>query len=216
MMYHNQTKAERLKEFTLTTFFGRIPTMLLGIGIRNLIYKSLFKRMGNPVYIQEGAKFFGAKCIEIGEIVHIFKGVSIDARGINNHIYIKEGVVLNQGANIRALNATNIDIGERTFVGQNVCIIGLGNIKIGKDCVIADNSGIFALHHVFSDTNQNITYNEVSRKGVVIEDDCWLGHGVTVLNGVTIGKGSVIGTNSVVTEDIPPYSNAAGIPAFIA
>jgi acetyltransferase-like isoleucine patch superfamily enzyme len=47
----------------------------------------------------------------------------------------------------------------------------------------------------------------------VIEDDVWLGAGVTVVDGVTIGKGSIIGAGAVVTSDIPPYSIAVGIPA---
>lgn len=213
-MYYNQTRVERLKEFILTTFFGRIPTAL-GIELRNVIYQSLFKRMGNSVYIQEGADFFGASCMEIGKIVHIFKGVSIDARGINNRIFIKDGVVLYQGVNIRALNATDIYIGERTLISNDVCIIGQENIKIGKDCFIGDNSGIFTSHQIFSDINMNTMYNCINKKGIVIEDDCWLGHGVTVLNGITIGKGSAIGANSVVAEDIPPYSDAAGIPAKV-
>ncbi|MCX7595635.1 MAG: acyltransferase, partial [Fischerella sp.] len=55
----------------------------------------------------------------------------------------------------------------------------------------------------------------VTCKGIIIEDDCWLGHGVTVLDGVTIGKGSVIGAGAVVTKDIPPYSVAVGIPAKV-
>ena len=49
----------------------------------------------------------------------------------------------------------------------------------------------------------------------MIEDDCWLGHGVTVLDGVTIGKGSVIGAGAVVTKNIPPYSVALGVPAKV-
>lgn len=203
------------KEIILTTFLSRIPT-ILGIKLRSLIYQSLFKRMGNSVYIQEGANFFGTSCIEIGEIVHILKGVNIDARGMNNNIYIKDGVVLYEGVNIKALNATNICIGENTLISNNVCIIGQENIKIGRDCFIGDHSGIFTSHHVFSDMNMNTTtYNSVIKKGIIIGDDCWFGHGVTVLNGVTIGKGSVICPNSIVTEDIPPYSKVSGTPAKV-
>jgi acetyltransferase-like isoleucine patch superfamily enzyme len=47
----------------------------------------------------------------------------------------------------------------------------------------------------------------------VIEDDVWIGAGVTVVDGVTIGRGSVIGAGAVVTNDIPPYSIAVGTPA---
>jgi acetyltransferase-like isoleucine patch superfamily enzyme len=49
----------------------------------------------------------------------------------------------------------------------------------------------------------------------VIEDDCWLGTGVKVLDGVTIGQGSVVGAGAVVTKDIPPYSVAVGIPSKV-
>ncbi|MBE5850459.1 MAG: acyltransferase [Lachnospiraceae bacterium] len=50
---------------------------------------------------------------------------------------------------------------------------------------------------------------------VIIRDGCWLGSRVSVLAGVTIGKRCIIGTNSVVTNDIPPFSIAAGIPARV-
>ncbi len=42
---------------------------------------------------------------------------------------------------------------------------------------------------------------------------CLIGIGAVVLPGVTIGNGSIIGANSVVTEDVPPFSVAAGVPA---
>ena len=41
---------------------------------------------------------------------------------------------------------------------------------------------------------------------MVVEDDCWIGSYVTILDGVTIGKGSVIGAGTVVTKDIPKGS----------
>jgi len=50
-------------------------------------------------------------------------------------------------------------------------------------------------------------------KGIKIEDDVWIGSNSTVLDGVTIGRGSVIGAGSVVTQDIPPFSVALGVPA---
>jgi acetyltransferase-like isoleucine patch superfamily enzyme len=41
----------------------------------------------------------------------------------------------------------------------------------------------------------------------------WIGFDACVLPGVSIGEGSIIGARSVVTEDVPPYSVAAGNPA---
>jgi acetyltransferase-like isoleucine patch superfamily enzyme len=48
---------------------------------------------------------------------------------------------------------------------------------------------------------------------VVIEDDVWLGMGVTVLKGVTIGHGTVVSAGSVVVTSLPAGVIAAGNPA---
>ena len=45
--------------------------------------------------------------------------------------------------------------------------------------------------------------------------DVWLGAGVTVLGGVTIGDGCVGGAGAVVTQDLPAYSVAIGVPARV-
>ena len=49
----------------------------------------------------------------------------------------------------------------------------------------------------------------------MIEDDCWIGSGVRILDGVTIGHGSIVGAGAVVTKSIPPYSIAVGVPAKV-
>jgi galactoside O-acetyltransferase len=70
-----------------------------------------------------------------------------------------------------------------------------------------------AVNHVFDDLQRPIREQGITAQGIVIEDDVWLGAGVTVVDGVTIGRGSIIGAGAVVTTDIPPYSIAVGIPA---
>jgi galactoside O-acetyltransferase len=55
----------------------------------------------------------------------------------------------------------------------------------------------------------------VTRKAITIEDDCWLGHEVTVIDGIIIDQGSVIGAGAVVNRDIPPYSIAVGVPTKV-
>ncbi|MNQ97885.1 Chloramphenicol acetyltransferase [compost metagenome] len=50
-------------------------------------------------------------------------------------------------------------------------------------------------------------------KGIIIEDDVWIGVGSTVLDGSHISEGSVIGAGSLVNRYIPPYVIAAGNPA---
>lgn len=58
-------------------------------------------------------------------------------------------------------------------------------------------------------------YQDCFDGDIIIEDDVWLGHSVTVCAGVTIGRGSVIGAGAVVTRDVPPYSIAVGAPAKV-
>ncbi|MEH2193718.1 MAG: acyltransferase [Nostoc sp.] len=216
---HNEqyfSKLQRVQELFVTTVLGDIPTILLGSKLRNLGYRRIFAQIGSPVYIQNGVEFNGTSCIEIGNGVYIFKGVRLDARGHkNNRIYLGNRVAIERNVDIGCLEDTCIHIDEDTFIAPNVCIEGPGDIKIGKHCMIAAHSGIYANNHNFAEPMELIKYQGVTRKGIVIEDDCWLGHGVTVLDGVTIGKGSVIGAGAVVNKDIPPFSVAVGIPARV-
>jgi acetyltransferase-like isoleucine patch superfamily enzyme len=55
----------------------------------------------------------------------------------------------------------------------------------------------------------------VSKGGIVIGDDAWLGYGVIVLDGARIGRDAVIGAGSVVTGEIPNGAIAAGSPAKV-
>ncbi|WP_138498294.1 acyltransferase [Nostoc sp. PA-18-2419] len=216
---HNEqysSKLQRAQELLVTTVLGDIPTVILGPKLRNLGYRTIFAQIGSPVYIQNGVEFNGSSCIEIGNEVYIFQGVRMDARGDkNNRIRLGNRVAIERYADIGCLSDTYIHIDEDTFIGPNVCIEGPGDIKIGKHCMIAAHSGIYANNHNFADPMEPMKYQGVTRKGIVIEDDCWLGHGVTVLDGVTIGRGCVIGAGAVVNKDIPPFSVAVGIPARV-
>ena len=50
---------------------------------------------------------------------------------------------------------------------------------------------------------------------VVIEDDVFIGMGVTVLKGSHLGRGCVVGAGSVVSGTFPPDSVVAGNPARV-
>ena len=53
--------------------------------------------------------------------------------------------------------------------------------------------------------------------GCVIEDDCLIGMGATILNRAVIGTGSLVAAGAVVLEGtmIPPGSLVAGVPAKV-
>ena len=207
---------QHIQEYLLTNLFGYIPTNFVGGRLRKLFYRRIFRNLGKSVYIDSYVRILNASCIEIGNQVQLLRNVNLDARWhSNNRIYLGDLVSLEQGVDIRALNNTSVEIHEGTFIGPYVCITGSGNIKIGKNCLIAAQTGLFANNHIFSDPTENINSQGVTREGIVIEDDCWLGSGVKVLDGVTIGEGSIIGAGAVVTKDIPPFSVAVGVPAKV-
>ena len=57
--------------------------------------------------------------------------------------------------------------------------------------------------------------NSVSKGDIIIDDDVWIGHHVTILTGVHVGQGVVIAAGAVVTKDVPPYAIVGGVPAKI-
>jgi acetyltransferase-like isoleucine patch superfamily enzyme len=81
--------------------------------------------------------------------------------------------------------------------------------------MLAPRVSIYAENHVFDNPNITIKAQGVSKKDVVIEDDCWIAANAVILAGVTIGKGSVVAAGSVVNEDVPAFSVVAGVPARV-
>lgn len=180
--------------------------------LRRLMYRTVFARIGTSAHISPGVEFLRADSIEIGNQAKIEPSVRLRNLSQNSKILIGDGARIDRGVDIKAQGSGRIEIGENTFIGPYTCLAG-EFISIGKHCLIASHSGIYAINHNFADPTCTIQKQGVSYEGIEIEDDCWLGSGVRVLDGVTIGQGSVIGAGAVVTKDIPPYSIAVGVPA---
>lgn len=124
------------------------------------------------------------------------------------------------------------DIAEKTFIAADCLLreISLkagsncsfntgcyvqGNVTLGNDVRIAPGAKIIAMNHSFKDISLTLSQQPIIQKGIVIEDDVWIGAGAIVLDGVTIGAHSVIGAGAVVTKDIEPWSVAIGNPAKV-
>ncbi|MUG92446.1 acyltransferase [Scytonema sp. UIC 10036] len=231
------TRWLRLKEILVIGLVGGIPP-IPGRFLRNVLYRSLLVRMGKSVRIERFSEFLGSHQIELGDRVHIGQSCFLDASrdgnkislgdhvwlhdnvrltgdGINARILLREKVMLERGSDIKAHDNGLVEIGRRTYVGPYCCFAGPGPIKIGEDCMIASHAGIYANNHNFADLTLPMKSQGVTCYGITIEDDCWLGTGVKILDGVRIGRGSIIGAGAVVTKDIPPYSIAVGVPARV-
>lgn len=112
----------------------------------------------------------------------------------------------------------NVTIGDHCSINHNNIFQAgykYGTITLGNHVLTAANCMFIAYSHAYDTTKEPIKEQGYYDAPIVIEDDVWLGHDVTVMAGVTIGKGSIIGAGAVVNKDIPPYSIAVGIPAKV-
>lgn len=226
----------RISELLAFGLFSGIPRKP-GILLRRLFYRHLFARCGSAVMIERDVEWFGARrvtidnevfighntCldastatshIQLGARVNLRDNVNLNASEWNGHIVLHEGVTLDRGVDIKTHADGHIEIGKYTYISPYSCLAG-PNITIGESCLIASHVSIYANNRNYADPTRFIGEQGMRTEGVVIEDDCWLGTGVKVLDGVTIGRGSVIGAGAVVTHDIPPYSVAVGVPARV-
>lgn len=106
-----------------------------------------------------------------------------------------------------------IIVGDSVYIGNN-CHLSVSSLVIGDYTLFASQVSVVGGDHRFDIVGTPIRDTGRSeRKGVIINKDCWLGHGVTILDGVEIGEGAIIAAGSVVTRSVSPYSIYAGVPA---
>jgi acetyltransferase-like isoleucine patch superfamily enzyme len=169
----------------------------LFIRLFNFFYKSKFKKFGNKSSI-------------------LFP---LNLSGINN-ISIDDNVCIDNKSWLAAVPHTGegkceLIIGEGSRIGNFNHIYATKSIIIGKNVLTADKVYISDNLHGYEDINLPILKQPIKQIGIVkIGDGSWLGEHVCVI-GANIGKHCVIGANSVVTNDIPDYSVAVGVPAKV-
>ncbi|MBE9178953.1 acyltransferase [Oculatella sp. LEGE 06141] len=201
------------KEALLLALCKNLP-LSIGRKIRAITYRAILAEMGQSVQIENDVDLIHASGIRFGSQIKIGQNARIQCCGDNSTIHIQNNASLDRSVEITTHGSGKITIGEQTYIGPYTCLSG-DFIQIGHSCLIASHSSLYTEHYTAGDRSYS-SQDQASRyKGIVIEDDCWLGSGVRVVDGVTIGKGSVIGAGAIVTTDIPPYSIAVGVPAKV-
>jgi acetyltransferase-like isoleucine patch superfamily enzyme len=99
-------------------------------------------------------------------------------------------------------------LGERVFINTGATIVATHSIVLGDDCLIGDFVAIFD-----TDFHQLEPSRPKRVAPVRLGANVWVGRSATILPGVTVGDHAVIAAGSVVTEDVPPRTVMAGIPA---
>lgn len=155
------------------------------------IYFGKFLKLGNNVYVSALSKngvTFGNN-VGIGDFSRIIVSTSLNQIGD----YIKIG--------------NNVGIGEFAYLG------GAGGLEIGDECIVGQYLSCHPENHIYDDISISIRHQGVTRKGIKIGNNCWIGSKVTILDGVEIGSGSIIAAGAVVNKSFPENSIIGGVPA---
>jgi acetyltransferase-like isoleucine patch superfamily enzyme len=134
--------------------------------------------------------------------------------GESGCITIGRDSLVNAGSILRC-DGGSISIGSNASIQYYCVVYGAGGCTIGDDCRVSSHVKFLAVNHVFTDPDTPIRAQGVTARGIVLENDVWIGAGAVVLDGVRIGQGSVLGAGSVITKCLPPYSVAVGNPARV-
>jgi acetyltransferase-like isoleucine patch superfamily enzyme len=208
--------ARYVREQALQALVGWVPT-LLGIGMRGVLYR-LMLRMDGWVGIERNVRLRFASHIRLGSGCYLDEGVYIHAcpQGVD----IGAGSLVMHGAvlhvyNFRDLPHAGIRIGRCSLIGEYTVIRGQGGVTIGDRVYTSPLTQIIAVNHVFDDPARPFVDQGITARGIVIEDDVWLGSGAIVTDGVRIGRGAVVAAGAVVTNDVPPHTVVGGVPARI-
>ena len=114
-------------------------------------------------------------------------------------------------------NGSRLTIGDRVALNDNVMINADcgGKITIGNDVLIAPNVVLRASNHQYERRDMPINTQGHAAGFITVGADVWIGANAVILPNVSIGQGAIIGAGSVVTNDVPAYAIAAGVPAKV-
>ena len=164
-------------------------------------------RLMFPRHIHAGRNVF------IGDDSYV-SGLSVNGVRLGNDVRIREGAWI-QATSMLDQPGVGLTVGDGTYIGPRAILGAGGGIRIGSHVTFGAAVHVLAENHEFSDPERPIHVQGVTRAGIIVDDDVWVGNGVIILDGVTIGRGAVIGAGSVVTRDVPPGAVAVGNPARV-
>lgn len=166
--------------------------------------KGLFL-VGKGVQISYGNHIACGKNVKFEDFSEIH-GLCSEKLVLGDYVTISRGVMIRPSSYYGGDYGQGLLIGEHSAIGPYGYVGCSGKITIGKNVMFGPKCSLFAENQNFSDTGSSIKSQGVNQKGITIEDYCWIGSNVVILDGVTIGKGSVIGAGTLVTKDVPAGS----------
>ncbi|WP_390622410.1 hormogonium polysaccharide biosynthesis acetyltransferase HpsU [Vasconcelosia minhoensis] len=101
----------------------------------------------------------------------------------------------------------NVEIGDYSWVGDDVVFYSLAPIRVGQHCVISQKSYLCTGSHDILDRRFGLI-----TAPIVIENGAWVAIDCFIAAGVRIGANAVIGARSSVFGDMPAQQVCFGSP----
>lgn len=185
--------------------------------VRSFSYHLIRLKKPGLYFFGTGVSFYNYSNIQLGKWVKLEDQVFLNALGkgqliigSNSGIGAYSRVEISQSFNNLG---SHITIGSNVGIGPYASLGGAGGLEIGDECIIGPYLSCHPENHNFEKIEESIRHQGVSRKGIKIGKNCWIGAKVSVLDGVEIGDGCVIAAGAVVTKSFPANSVIGGVPA---
>lgn len=166
-----------------------------------------------------GVEFFNPRDMVLGRNVIIGPYSYIHALGKDSLVFGDQsgcGAFCRMVTSVQFNDVTgHIRLGRNVWIGDGSNLGGAGGLEIGDDTFTGQYVTFHPENHCFDDPTRLMRLQGVTRKGIQVGRNCWIGAKVTVCDGVTIGDHCVIAAGAVVTRDIPSNHLAGGVPARI-
>jgi putative colanic acid biosynthesis acetyltransferase WcaF len=119
---------------------------------------------------------------------------------------IGRGVVIKPRVNIHF--PWKLDIGDFTWIGEEVLILNFEPVSIGSHCCISQRAFLCAGNHDYR--QPDMPYRN---RPIKVDDGAWIASQVFVAPGINIGTDAVITAGAVVTCDQPAGKVCGGNPS---
>ena len=152
--------------------------------------------------------------VRAGKLLQQFNQVNYEAddqkREILTELFgsVAEGITVEH--NFHCDLGYNIHVGKNFYAGFNCTILDMAEVRIGDNCLIAPNVGIYTAGHHVNPLDRHTTGYA---KPITIGNNVWIGGHCAIIGGVTIGDNSIIAAGSVVTKDVAANTIFGGNPA---